>query len=312
MQPTQQLQTLLRDAASLVTWIALGQAFVYLLYTAFSLEAEAASNGGRSVDRSSCDCTCFDGKFKAGYDVSGYKSVYFNLDEQLPQIVAVSALYFTLAILAVRTLMTHVLYWRVRWSMALLATAAFYPNFYSYWMLFNYNNDRFYRLLPAQLFYAATEGVMSCILIALADSRIDAHPVLLWTLFGFAGVHAVKNGLDQPFPRLGVRLMGAIDWAVLLVVAFMLLKRVGAPCVDFFDTCVTVAKSFRRDGALPAVLDSGNGGGSAYCGGGTATLIEQQQPNCSQLYSAKAAWRDFAKTCACVAGSLLVLAWLDL
>lgn len=101
---------------SLVGWIGISQALALIAYHAFASVVRARPETP-PVNRQTCDCACFDTKFKNGYDADGYKSIYFNLDETTPWLISWTVLYFVLAVVAFRTLLDTLLSGRMRWPL---------------------------------------------------------------------------------------------------------------------------------------------------------------------------------------------------
>lgn len=93
---------------------------------------------GREVDRESCDCTCWDTKFKNGYDPSGYRALYFNFDERMPGIIVWVTVYFQLALAAVKTVFANVCSGTARWTFVILFLLSIYPHHYAMWCTFGY------------------------------------------------------------------------------------------------------------------------------------------------------------------------------
>ena len=71
------------------------------------------------VDRSTCSCPCWDGAFKNGHsrDTGGtfYKSVFFNVDEQMGHIVMIAVGGVMALHIAVRTTVNLIWNRRIRW-----------------------------------------------------------------------------------------------------------------------------------------------------------------------------------------------------
>mgnify|MGYP001042144301 CR=1 FL=1 len=130
-----------------------------LAYLMFSVLAPASQY--RPVNKNTCDCSCWDGKYKVrvacvlrprvahaarqgAYDLGGYKSVYFNIDRETWLIWTVTLFYLhALSMFVKRTVHLAI---RRRLSIVSFTVIAvsIYPNIYSWWMFYNYWNDRYY------------------------------------------------------------------------------------------------------------------------------------------------------------------------
>jgi len=111
--------------------------------------------------------------------------------------------------------------------------------------VWNYLNDRFYSMMRSQLFYGASEGVMSLLLVPLCHADTPLHPTALWTILSIAGVHALRNRMDQSSPLFGVFLMGVVDWAIVAVMAVALYCAVGTQHARLRDVAAHAVESVR-------------------------------------------------------------------
>lgn len=101
------------NGLSLASWLVISQVMVLVTYAAFS---SIVRSDKPTPDRSTCECDCFDAKFKNGYNARGYKTIYFNVDEMMPVMVSWTALFMVLGVVAFRTLLEHLLLGRMRWA----------------------------------------------------------------------------------------------------------------------------------------------------------------------------------------------------
>lgn len=121
---------------------------------------------GRPVDRSSCSCSCWDGKFKGrhGASTSGvqFKHVYFNIDAATAIMAIWCGVWVHLLMLCLQRIAVlaqtpatpgihGVCGRRLAFGATLCGATQFYPLFYGVWTVLNYINDRFYVMLPSQV-----------------------------------------------------------------------------------------------------------------------------------------------------------------
>ena len=143
------------------------------------------------VDKRTCGCNCWDGKFKGPFVPSTGLSVYFNVE---PATVLIF-LWAYCSVAAFHWLLAHLceLGWsgRMRKSVMPLICVNLYSHIYGAWAVFNYLNEpSHHHRLPSQLFFGSTETVISWVLVRLADRKseirartasgglLGAHPYL--------------------------------------------------------------------------------------------------------------------------------------
>lgn len=161
----------------------------------------------RSANRDACNnCPCFsppdgggcwDGRFKGSFPTNGYKSVWFNMDLGTAVIVGAIILYTALALEAVKAIIRAVP--RMSWGAALCFAALIYSNYYGFWMIFNYVNDRNWRQLDNQLFFCLTEGTAAWLCIWLMDRErpVSGQQTAKGLVVGIAVTHIILAVLDQ-------------------------------------------------------------------------------------------------------------------
>jgi len=153
----------------------------------------------RHVKRDSCQNSCWDTVFKAGYEtgVGSYKHVYFNATWQAAAMWSVTLLSAILLYEAIKYLIHLYTRRRIRWRMAVLFTAAIYPHYYAFWMMWGYFNDDFYVQFSHQLLFTTTELASTVILLQMADTEVQASPHKLMVVVGIGVGHVIAGGGDQ-------------------------------------------------------------------------------------------------------------------
>lgn len=168
---------------------------------------------GKAVDRDSCTCDCWDGRFKGRHGAGGYKSVYFNLEAATVLLCAWSFVWVNALGVAMQRILLLFRAGRLSYQALVPALLSFYPLFYGAWATWNYINDRFYTMLPSQLFFQLTELLPAYLIYQLLDrsNYKDLQPLgpllglavscvhislalkerVLWGLF-IPGVHTVN------------------------------------------------------------------------------------------------------------------------
>ena len=120
-----------------------------------------------------CSCMhqdgCWDGRFKGSYPTGGYKSMWFNIDFGMMFIMLDLVIYLALALESFKAIVRA---WSfMSWGPLMAYSLCVYPNFYSFWSLFTYFNDRNWNLLDNQLFFCATEIITAWLCVWLMDKR---------------------------------------------------------------------------------------------------------------------------------------------
>lgn len=202
---------------------------------------------GRPVDRESCGCTCWDGRFKGrhGLATSGieYKSVYFNLEPATALLAAWVCVWLNLLGLCLQRILQLARAGRLSFRALVPALLQFYPMFYGAWAVFNYVNDRFYVMLPSQLFFQLTELVPCFFIYTLLDRQNYAQLQPLVPVLGLAvnSAHvllALKErvlwGLFMP----GIHTVNGRD---------VMLMAGDVSCLVFFGSLLRACKSSRQE-----------------------------------------------------------------
>lgn len=187
----------------LLLWV-----FVVVLVPAIFFFGYGAQNWAeRSADAANCEaCECFhrrgcwDGRTKGSFPTNGYKSLWFNLDLGTPIILLDVLFYASLATEAIRIIVRAIRSSSVS-AAALLAFAVLvYPNFYCFWSIYTYVNDRNWSLIDNQLFFCATEVAAAWMCCLLMDARAKPRPhdeTARSVAAGVAASHLALALLDQ-------------------------------------------------------------------------------------------------------------------
>ncbi|KAF6255588.1 hypothetical protein COO60DRAFT_1627488 [Scenedesmus sp. NREL 46B-D3] len=180
---------------------------------------------GKAIDRESCTCDCWDGRFKGRHGVgashAGYKSVYFNLEAATVLLCAWTFVWVNALGVSMQRILLLFTAARLSYRALVPALLSFYPFFYGAWATWNYVNDRFYIMLPSQLFFQLSELVPAYLIYQLLDRSAlkDLQPVgpvlglavscvhislalkerVLWGLF-LPGIHTVNVRMSCWWP----------------------------------------------------------------------------------------------------------------
>lgn len=85
---------------------------------------------------------------------TGYKFIYFNLEWTTLVIFLIVLIYSTLAQRALFRGLSLLYERKLSFLAAAVLITCVYPNFYAFWMFFNYLNDQFYRMWYSQVHWA--------------------------------------------------------------------------------------------------------------------------------------------------------------
>jgi len=166
-----------------------------------------AKNCGPSCfpDKSTCDCTCFDGINKGPYGRGHYKYIYYNSEKQTFLIFSIVAFY----IIAGQNAFLRIAKLSLSGKLSLTAFIAFaatvWPNFYAANMHFNYINDNIHHLHFHQTYFSITEFLIALCVIMMTDKRqtgYDQPHTMLWICYSFVVTHIVQNLKDQSYSHL--------------------------------------------------------------------------------------------------------------
>jgi len=146
----------LKAAVSAAVLVPVSAAIVVLVVSAvFPLTLGmygAALPEHESVDKHRCTCDCWDGMFKGTYGRGGYKAMYFNMDPNMVYILLDVVLYAVIATNAAHGAILMVLRRQpLSPVMAVGVLCTLYPNFYGFFMVLNYYNDRMYDMMYTQV-----------------------------------------------------------------------------------------------------------------------------------------------------------------
>lgn len=178
-----------------------------------------------------CTCECWDGLFKGPYSRGGYKSVYFNLDWGTGALLFVLLVYAHLS----EALLSFFLRMKFgNWAMVSCLLATIFPNFYGFWMTFNYVNDRFYKFWWTQLYFTVSELWLGVASYNLAQVGAVQSVFTLEMMASMSFCHIVLSGAAQGFSHifLGERgqttrdiFFGVGDIVILMISSKCLLKH---------------------------------------------------------------------------------------
>jgi hypothetical protein len=135
-----------------------------------------------SVDKNSCTCDCWDGFFRGVHSRGGYKTFYFNYEQQTMILLCILLFYGEL----LRQILLNILLKR----RAILLIPSIYSNFYGVWSIINYLNDHdYYRMLKSQIYFSVTELIASYLfyqcLIIKNKTQIPSWIVYLLSTISF-------------------------------------------------------------------------------------------------------------------------------
>lgn len=91
---------------------------------------------------------------------------------------------------------------RLRWSMLALFVSDIYPNYYSFWMYFNYINDGYYKQFYHQLFFTLTELFSTWNVFRLCSKDISLESRSALSIICVSAIHFLLGGVDQFFEQL--------------------------------------------------------------------------------------------------------------
>lgn len=194
------------------------------------------------------------------------------------QLIVLLAVSGAVASVAVKRLAVAALKRTLRARAALACALLAYTLFYGVWGCFNYLNDRFYALLPSQLFFLLTELVPAATALAFADARDSApHPAPLLASACVCLVHIVRALLDSPTPALGLRIIQWCDVGLLAVFASWAATCVGGRHAPV-SALVAEGRAAWSRGRLLDALTSGkdSSGGSRDSGGSSVSAASDR------------------------------------
>ena len=132
----------------------------------------------------------------------GYKHVYFNITSQTLAIWTLTILHILFANESIRYILRLIYKRNLRIRMFLLCIINIYPNYYSFWALFNYFNDDFYKQLHHQLFFSITELIVTCLVLSLTNKNNSVISWKTYIIIFINSIHILIGGLDQFFAQL--------------------------------------------------------------------------------------------------------------
>lgn len=164
-------KTILTSVASMIAVVAV---LSYLFPLMISVQGVNIQQMRDHVQRDTCECSCWDGLFKGGYGREHYKSVYWNMDEGTPYLLFLVLFYGIAAQKAiVRVIETMFKRPTSALGVAFVFHVVWYPNFYCFWMYFNYINDRWWSMWQPQMYYSVTEQIMAVCLYWIMSTELS-------------------------------------------------------------------------------------------------------------------------------------------
>lgn len=133
---------------------------------------------------------------------TGYKHIYFNATFDTLIIWIMTFGTIIVAYEAFKRLLNLYSAGNLRWRMLLLFILDIYPNYFSYWVYFNYTNDGFYKQVYHQLFFTTTElfSTWNVFRLCAKDSKVE--PVAAMSIIVIGLIHIILGGIDQFFAQL--------------------------------------------------------------------------------------------------------------
>jgi hypothetical protein len=160
------------------------------------------------------------------YSNAGYKYIYFNLEKETFLILSVFLFYCAIAYKGLERSVRLILSRKLRMAAFGVLLTCVYPNFYAFWMFFNYINDRFYQLWYSQvcwivfvllgrkcslflssqqLAFSLTELSIAFCLYGMLDKTQELRKPHLWVCAVFSGWHITESLIDQGFQYADTR-----------------------------------------------------------------------------------------------------------
>jgi hypothetical protein len=176
-----------------------------------------------SVDRERCTCDCWDGYFRGVHSRGGYKTFYFNYEQQT--MILLCILLFSSELLR-QILLNMIL--KMQFILILLIPSI-YSNFYGVWSILNYMNDHDYdRMLKSQIYFSLTELIASYIFYQCLIIKNKTH-IPTWCIYLLCTIsflHIILAWGELNSDRMG-RNIGLIlsDLISLVWVAIVYIKR---------------------------------------------------------------------------------------
>jgi hypothetical protein len=228
----------------------------------------ANSPSRRVVSRDSCDCSCFDGAYKMGYNTQGYKTIHVSFDERLLGIMLWLTTFFVLAISLVRHMTNSLLLGEARLPLALALVCQLYPHHYSMWAGFNYLNEGLTGFMAVQIVFAGTEVLSTALGAAQLNTKTPLSPKALWGMVFVSLLHAWHNTADWTTDKLGMVFMLVADLVQGFIALYYISRCIGSMPSPWFATPASSsanAKQFKeehdqRGGNWDGDEDDGRGG----------------------------------------------------
>ena len=179
------------------------------------------------VDKNTCTCDCWDGFFRGVHSRGGYKTFYFNYEQQTVVLLCILLFY---AELFRQTLVN--MFSRKQFLFVLLIPAI-YSNFYGVWAIVNYINDHDYdRMLKSQIYFSLTELIATylfyqCIVI---KNKTEIPSWFIYLLCTISFLHIIlafgELNSDKIVRNIGLILSDLISlsWVMIMFVKYPKLR----------------------------------------------------------------------------------------
>ncbi|UJR09623.1 hypothetical protein I4U23_013857 [Adineta vaga] len=170
------------------------------------------------VQKNSCTCDCWDGFFRGRHSRGGYKTFYFNYEQQTITILCILLFY--------AELLRHVLLNMIlrKQFILVLLIPSIYSNFYGVWSIINYLNDHDYvRMLKSQIYFSSTELIASYIFYQclLIRNKLQIPIWCIYLLSTIASLHIIiafsELNADQLGRNIGLLLSDIINLTWIIV-----------------------------------------------------------------------------------------------
>lgn len=139
-------------------------------------------------------------RFPGSYETPGsttYKHIYFNVTRETLIIWTLTILFLILGYESFKRITTLWMKGRLRLIMLFLFLVNIYPNYFTWWVYFNYFNDGYHLQFYHQLFFTLTEFVSTYIVLLLCDKKVTVLPWHIHVISGTALTHIIVGSLDQ-------------------------------------------------------------------------------------------------------------------
>lgn len=173
-------------------------AIVLAAVSSISLLPDSMCKACINVDKDTCTCTCWDGRYKGPYSREGYRHIYWNYEWPTFFLFSMTITYIFLAQRGIETALHALIHgtgWR--WAAVIGALAGLYPNIYSFFNHWNFINERYFVLTAHQTFFTLSELFVTMGFVFLLDKSKSLRDWILWMIVTVATTHILVSSLDQ-------------------------------------------------------------------------------------------------------------------